>query len=133
MLGGGYDSLLIHKRDRSNYKRTLLTVRQVYNITNTKSPLELNLGLRMPSCESPIEQRHRLTSEDGEFIEDVSQFSSIVWSNLYITRPDIAYVVGVVSQVNSFIRQKRWSRCRIQNQNHISIELFFSHLPVPFR
>lgn len=51
-------------------------------------------------CESPIEQRHRLTSEDGEFIEDVSQFRSMVGSLVYITitRPGIAYVVGVVSQ-----------------------------------
>lgn len=70
-----------------------------------------------PPCESPIEQRHRLTSEDGEFIEDVSQFSSMVGSNVYITitRPDIAYVVGVVSKFMQKPRTNDTSRCRIKN------------------
>lgn len=51
-------------------------------------------------CEFPIEQKNILTSEDGEFVEDVSQFISMVGSLVYIsiTGPDIAYVVGVVSQ-----------------------------------
>lgn len=59
-----------------------------------------SLHIKSQHCESPIEQRHRLTSEDGEFIEDVSQFRSMVGSLVYITitRPGIAYVVGVVSQ-----------------------------------
>lgn len=69
-----------------------------------------------PPCESPIEQRHRLTSEDGEFIEDC--LSSAAWlgvTNVYITitRPDIAYVVGVVSKFMQKPRTNDTSRCRI--------------------
>lgn len=65
----GEDSLLTHKRDVKQQADCTTSI-QWNNIKKKKYPYTQHCR----PCESPIEQRHRLTSEDGEFIEDVSQF-----------------------------------------------------------
>ena len=48
----------------------------------------------------PLEQNVKLGSEEGELLEDVTVYRRIVGSLIYmtITRPDLSYAVGLVSQ-----------------------------------
>ena len=48
----------------------------------------------------PLEQNVKLSSEEGELLEDVTVYRRIVGSLIYmtITMPDLSYVVGLVSQ-----------------------------------
>ena len=48
----------------------------------------------------PLEQNVKLSSEEGELLEDVTVYRRIVGSLIYmtITRPDLSYAIGLVSQ-----------------------------------
>ena len=48
----------------------------------------------------PLEQNVKLSSEEGELLEDVTAYKRIVGSLIYmtITRLDLSYAVGLVSQ-----------------------------------
>ncbi|XP_068663020.1 uncharacterized mitochondrial protein AtMg00810-like [Aristolochia californica] len=61
--------------------------------------------------DSPIELNHRLSSTDGELLSDVTRYREVVGSLVYltITRPDITYVVHVVSQFASTPRTTHWT------------------------
>ena len=48
----------------------------------------------------PLEQNVKLSGEEGELLEDVTVYGCIVGSLIYmtITRPDLSYAIGLVSQ-----------------------------------
>jgi hypothetical protein len=48
----------------------------------------------------PLEQNVKLSADEGDLVEDTTMYRRIVGSLIYmtITRPDLSYVVGVVSQ-----------------------------------
>jgi hypothetical protein len=48
----------------------------------------------------PLEQNVKLSADEGDLMEDTTMYRRIVGSLIYmtITRPDLSYVVGVVSQ-----------------------------------
>jgi len=48
----------------------------------------------------PLEQNVKLSADEGELVEDTTMYKHIVGSLIYmtITRPDLSYAVGVVSQ-----------------------------------
>jgi hypothetical protein len=48
----------------------------------------------------PLEQNVKLNADEGDLVEDTTMYKRIVGSLIYmtITRPDLSYVVGVVSQ-----------------------------------
>jgi hypothetical protein len=48
----------------------------------------------------PLEQNVKLSGDEGELVEDTTMYRRIVGSLIYmtITRPDLSYAVGVVSQ-----------------------------------
>jgi hypothetical protein len=48
----------------------------------------------------PLEQNKKLNAYEGDLVEDTTMYRHIVRSLIYmtITRPDLSYVVGVVSQ-----------------------------------
>lgn len=56
------------------------------------------LGAR--PVDSPIEQDHGMSGDSGELLNDIRPHQRFVGQLLYltITRPDIAYVIGLVSQ-----------------------------------
>jgi hypothetical protein len=47
----------------------------------------------------PLEQNVKLSADEGDLVEDTTMYRHIVRSLIYmtITRPDLNYVVGVVS------------------------------------
>jgi hypothetical protein len=49
----------------------------------------------------PLEQNVKLSADEGDLVEDTTMYRHIVGSLIYmtITRPDLSYAVGVVSQV----------------------------------
>ena len=49
---------------------------------------------------TPLEVNGKLTQDGGELIDDVTMYRSMVGSLIYmtITRPDLSYAVGLVSQ-----------------------------------
>jgi hypothetical protein len=51
-------------------------------------------------CDTPIEVNHRLKEGDSERLIDASRYRQLVGRLIYLSliRPDIAYVVSVVSQ-----------------------------------
>jgi hypothetical protein len=48
----------------------------------------------------PLEQNVKLSADERDLVEDTTMYRRIVGSLIYmtITRPDLSYVVGVVSQ-----------------------------------
>ncbi len=48
----------------------------------------------------PLEQNVKLSAHEGDLVEDTTMYIRIVGSLIYmtITRPDLSYAVGVVSQ-----------------------------------
>jgi hypothetical protein len=48
----------------------------------------------------PLEQNVKLTADEGDLVEDTTMYRHIVGSLIYmtITRPDLSYAIGVVSQ-----------------------------------
>ena len=48
----------------------------------------------------PLEQNVKLSVDEGDLVEDTTMYRRIVGSLIYmtITRPDLSYAVGVVSQ-----------------------------------
>ncbi len=48
----------------------------------------------------PLEQNVKLGVDEGDLVEDTTMYRRIVGNLIYmtITRPDLSYVVGVVSQ-----------------------------------
>jgi hypothetical protein len=59
-----------------------------YGITNCK-PISI-----------PLEQNVKLSADEGDLVEDTTMYKDIVRNFIYmtITRPNLSYVVGVVSQ-----------------------------------
>jgi len=57
-----------------------------------------------------MEQNHRLSSECGEAITNISQYRRLVGRLIYltITRPFITYVVNILSQFMHNPRQGHW-------------------------
>jgi hypothetical protein len=49
---------------------------------------------------SPMEQNVKLSANEGDLVEDTTMYRRIVGNLIYmtITRPNLSYVVGVVSQ-----------------------------------
>jgi hypothetical protein len=49
----------------------------------------------------PLEQNVKLSANEGDLVEDTTMYRNIVGSLIYmtITRPDLSYAVGVVSQI----------------------------------
>jgi hypothetical protein len=47
-----------------------------------------------------LEQNVKLSADEGDLLEDTTMYKCIVGSLIYmtITRPDLSYAVGVVSQ-----------------------------------
>lgn len=56
--------------------------------------------LECRSCETPIESNHYLQAYEGHRLIDFDRYQKLVGKLIYLTltRPDISYVVGVVSQ-----------------------------------
>jgi len=57
----------------------------------------------MKGCKSisiPLEQNVKLSANEGNLMEDTTMYRRIVGSLIYMTiiRPDLSYVIGVVSQ-----------------------------------
>jgi hypothetical protein len=57
----------------------------------------------MTSCKPisiPLEQNVKLSADEGDLVEDTTMYRRIVGSLIYmtITRPDLSYAIGVVSQ-----------------------------------
>ncbi len=48
----------------------------------------------------PLEQNVKLSADEGDFVEDTIMYTCIVGSLIYMTiiRPDLSYVIGMVSQ-----------------------------------
>jgi len=48
----------------------------------------------------PLEQTVKLSADEGDLVEDTTMYRHIVGNLIYmtITRPDLSYVVGMVSQ-----------------------------------
>ncbi|XP_068650520.1 uncharacterized mitochondrial protein AtMg00810-like [Aristolochia californica] len=61
--------------------------------------------------DSPIELNHFLSAADGELLSDVTRYREVVGSLVYlmVTRPDITYVVHVVSQFAFAPRTTHWT------------------------
>ena len=57
-------------------------------------------GMTCKSISVPLEQNVKLSVEEGELLEDVIVYRCIVGSLIYttITRPDLSYAIGLVSQ-----------------------------------
>ncbi|XP_058768547.1 uncharacterized mitochondrial protein AtMg00810-like [Vicia villosa] len=76
-----------------------------------KYELELLKRFKLQNCKTvvtPLETNHKLDSDsDGDFV-DVTTFKQLVGSLRYLcnTRPDICYVVGMVSR---FMSKPKWS------------------------
>jgi len=51
----------------------------------------------------PLEQNVKLSADVGDLVEDTTMYRRIVGSLIYmtITRPNLSYVVGVVSQIHA--------------------------------
>ncbi|XP_068645160.1 uncharacterized protein [Aristolochia californica] len=61
--------------------------------------------------DSPIQLNHRLSPTDGDLLSDVTRYREVVGSLVYLTvaRPDITYVVHVVSQFAFAPRTTHWT------------------------
>jgi hypothetical protein len=48
----------------------------------------------------PLEENVKLSADEGNLVEDTTMYRCIVGSLIYMTiiRPDLSYVIGVVSQ-----------------------------------
>jgi len=55
----------------------------------------------------PLEQNVKLSVDEGDLVEDTTMYRCIVGSLIYmaITRPDLSYAVGVVSQFMQTLRK----------------------------
>jgi hypothetical protein len=66
------------------------------------------LGAR--PADTPMDSTVKLDGEHGELFSDVGQYRRLVWKLIYltVTRPDITFVVGVVSQYMHAPRQPHY-------------------------
>ena len=62
----------------------------------------------------PLEQNVKLSAEKGKLLEDVILYICIVGSLIYmtITKPDLSYVVGLVSQFMQALRKPHLDAAR---------------------
>jgi hypothetical protein len=87
-------------------------------ISQQKYVLDLLKDTGMLGCklvETPIEQNHRLGEFPEEVAVDKGSYQRLVWRLIYLshTRPDIAYVVSVVSQ---FLHNPKETQLRVVNR-----------------
>ncbi|KAK8938972.1 hypothetical protein KSP39_PZI010912 [Platanthera zijinensis] len=71
-------------------------------LSQRKYVLDLLEATGMRGCrpaDTPIEANHKLGREDGDVIDDIPSYQRLVGKLIYLshTRPDISYVVGVLS------------------------------------
>ena len=61
-------------------------------------------------CAFPIQQNHRLAHDNGPLLADVAAYRRLVGRLIYlvVTRPDLAYVVHILSQFMQEPRQAHW-------------------------
>jgi hypothetical protein len=71
----------------------------------------------------PLEQNVKLSADEGNLVEDTTMYKRIVGSLIYmtITRPNLSYVVGVVSQFMQTPRKPHLDavRCILRYIKHI--------------
>jgi hypothetical protein len=56
--------------------------------------------MRCKPISIPLEQNVKLSADEGDLVEDNTMYICIIGSLIYmtITRPNLSYVIGVVSQ-----------------------------------
>ncbi|KAA8523659.1 hypothetical protein F0562_010082 [Nyssa sinensis] len=73
--------------------------------------LEVTFGTRCKTCTSPLDPNVQLLAIDGESLPDATLYRQLIGSLIYltVTRPDISYVVHLVSQFMSAPRSTHYA------------------------
>lgn len=60
---------------------------------------------------SPMDQNHKLSSAQGDFLADPEHYRRLIGRLIYLlaTRPDLAYSVHILSQFMQKPREEHWS------------------------
>jgi len=85
----------------------------------------------------PLDQNVKLSANEGDLVEDTTMYKRIVGSLIYmtITRPDLSYVIGVVSQFMQTPRKPHLDvvRCILRYIKHILRVEFFMKLRTSYK
>ncbi|KAF5199308.1 Retrovirus-related pol polyprotein from transposon tnt 1-94 [Thalictrum thalictroides] len=90
------------------------SLRSGLHLSQTKYTLELLICSNMLDCKpcsTPLRAKSQLSVSDGTLLPDASEYRHLVGSLQYLTltRPDIAYVVHIVSQFMSAPRTDHYT------------------------
>ncbi|KAH7436984.1 hypothetical protein KP509_05G049600 [Ceratopteris richardii] len=82
-------------------------------VTQERYLKNLLIKFDMENCKSsttPLEVNHKLSRYGGEDFKDMKKYQSLVGSLIYatLTRPDLSYAVGVLSQFMHCPKQTHW-------------------------
>ncbi|XP_043714978.1 uncharacterized mitochondrial protein AtMg00810-like [Telopea speciosissima] len=79
-------------------------------------PLSKTGMLASTPVDTPMDPHHKLEADDGEDLEDKHQYRRLVGKLIYliVTRPDISFAVGVISEFMQPPKKPHWEvACRI--------------------